>query len=892
MPEFHSLGVEDALSELKSSRSGLSEEEAAKRLQRYGPNELHRERKESLLALFLNQFKNFLIIVLIVAAVVAFLISLEEGEEPIDSIVIGIIVILNAIIGFVQEYRAEKSLEALKRMVSPVARIIRGGKELKLATSAIVPGDIIILEAGDRVPADGRLIEALDLKVDEAALTGESVPVEKCTDALRAETVLTDRKNMVYSGTVVVYGKAKAVVSATGMKTELGRIASMVQATEREETPLQRKLETVGKQLGIMILVICAIVFFVGMLKWGWTVEHIVFMFLVAVSLAVAAIPEGLPAVVTMALALGTQRMAKRHAIIRKLPAVETLGSCDVICSDKTGTFTKNEMTVKKIYINCQELEVTGAGYVTVGEFKKDGKVVKPSSVDGLDILVRCGVLCNNASLEGGGMGDPTEIALLVLGEKAGMKKRDLENVYTRTAELQFDSERKRMSTINIQDGKTVMYTKGAVEVVLDLCSRVYENGKAVKLTPEKKRTLLKKNEEMADAALRVLGLAYKEGGREEKDLVFLGMVGMIDPPREEVKEALAVCKTAGIDVKMITGDHAITARAIAREIGLPEGDVVTGVELEKMSDAELKKRVEDISVFARVNPEHKLRIVNALKARGHIVAMTGDGVNDAPALKKADIGVAMGITGTEVAKEAGSMVLTDDNFSTIVAAVEEGRGIYDNIKKFIIFLLSCNIGEVLAIFGGMVLFPLKGAILLPAQILWVNLITDGAPALALGVDPKDKDIMRRAPRPPNEKIFSGIMLKRIMLYGVVIAVGMLGVYYLYNPNFEMGAAAIKASTMALTTIVLFELINAFNCRSPRESIIGRNFIKNKWLLLAVGSSLVLQIAIIYIGPLSQMFKTVPLSLGDWALAGIVSTSIFFAGELFKAVGRWKAKEG
>jgi len=883
MPEFCALGAKEALSELKTVESGLSVSDAAGRLRERGPNELKREKKESLLALFLNQFKDFLIIVLIAAAIVAFLVAVEEGEEPIDSIVISVVVVLNAIIGFVQEYRAEKSLEALKRMVSPTARVIRGGEEVKVPTSEIVPGDIVMLEAGDRVPADGRLIEALDLKVDEAALTGESTAVEKSLDKLKKGTQLADRRCMVYSGTVIVYGKAKAVVSATGMKTELGKIASMVQQTEREQTPLQKRLATVGKQLGIGILIICAIVFFVGMFRFGWSSENVVVMFLAAVALAVAAIPESLPAVVTMALAIGTQRMAKRHAIIRKLPAVETLGSCDVICSDKTGTFTKNEMTVKRVYVSSQELDVSGSGYSTVGDFLVGGKTLKAVSIKGLNLLVKCGVLCNNASLEGGGFGDPTERALLVLGEKADMKKKYLEGVYRRVDEIQFDSERKRMSTINKQDGKPSIYTKGAVEVVLNLCSQAYEGGKAVKLTAEKRRALLERNDAMADDALRVLGLAYREGGGEEKDLVFLGMVGMIDPPREEVQEALAVCKTAGIDVKMITGDHAITARAIAREIGLPDGDVITGVELEKMSDAELEKRVEHISVFARVNPEHKLRIVRALKANGHVVAMTGDGVNDAPALKRADIGVAMGITGTEVTKEAGSMILMDDDFSTIVAAVEEGRGIYDNVKKFIRFLLSSNLGEVMTLFLGILLFPIKGPVLMAVQILWVNLATDGAPALALGVDPKKHGIMRMPPRPANEKIFSGIMLKTILLVGLVMAVGTLSVYYIYNPGFASeGHAALKAGTMAFTTLVMFQMVNVFNSRTEKESLLKAGVLKNRWLLVAVAASIILQFAVIYVPFLSTAFRTVPLSIIDWGVVILVSLSVLVAVEIYK----------
>lgn len=885
MSEFYALGAKEVLSELKSGYYGLSDEEAERRLIDSGPNELKKEKKESIVVQFLSQFKNFLIIILLVAAAVSVIIG-----EAIDAIVILAIVIINAIIGLVQDYRAEKSLEALKKMISPTARIVRRGKEIKIPTREIVPGDIILLEAGDKVPADARLVEALELRTDEAALTGESVPVEKSIEKVGRNAAVADRADMVYSGTVVVYGKGRAAVTATGMNTELGRIASMVQETEKEETPLQKRLEVVGKQLGMMILGICAIVFILGIIRVGLTPEHITFMFLAAVSLAVAAIPEGLPAVVTMALALGTQRMAKRHAIIRKLPAVETLGSCDVICSDKTGTFTKNEMTVKSIYISGRELSVSGSGYETDGEIFDGEKAVGLNDVGGLDILLKAGVLCNNASLESGGMGDPTEIALLVLGAKADLYKDPLEAENQRVEEVQFDSTRKRMSTVNKEGDRTVVYAKGAAEVVLDLCSSILKDGKAVKLTEADRKAIINETYTMAENALRVLGVAYKELGKREeieKDLTFVGMVGMIDPPREEVRESIKMCKEAGIDIKMVTGDHAITARAIAKDVGLPSGDIVTGEELEKMSDGELRKRVEGITIFARVNPEHKLRIVDALKAKGHIVAMTGDGVNDAPALKKADIGVAMGITGTEVTKEASSMVLTDDNFATIVSAVEEGRGIYDNIKKFILFLLSCNIGEVLAIFLGILLFPIKATILIPVQILWMNLVTDGAPALALGVDPKSGDVMRRPPRPANDRIFSGLVIRNLVFVGFVIAIGTLGVYYLYNPGFENGTGtALKAGTMAFATIVMFEFVNAFNCRSERESLFNVGFLKNKWLLVAVAASVLIQAAVIYVPPLATAFGTVPLDPIDWAIVVLVSLSVFVAVELFKLVER------
>lgn len=886
MPEFHALDAKGVLAALKTGESGLTAEDAKQRLQEYGTNELRKEKKESNIAIFLSEFKNFLILILIAATVVSFLMG-----EVMDAIVISAIVLINAIIGFVQQYRAEKSLEALKRMVSPTARVIRGGKEMKILASELVPGDMVLLEAGDRIPADARILKSLELRADEAALTGESLPVDKNCEIVKAGAALADRINMVYAGTVIVYGKGRVVITSTGMNTELGKIASMVQTTERSETPLQKRLAVVGKQLGVAVLIICAIVFAVGILRVGWTTEHLTFMFLAAVSLAVAAIPEGLPAVVTMALALGTQRMAKEHAIIRKLPAVETLGSCDVICSDKTGTFTKNEMTVKSIYFDGRELEVTGAGYEKDGVLLDNGKTADLKELRGLELLIRGGVLCNNASLDGL-LGDPTELALLTLGEKADMQKSRLEGQHKRIHEILFDSERKRMSTVHSIGGATSIYTKGATEVVLGLCDSIYKKGRVVKLTAADKKEILDRTNEMANRALRVLGFAYRELCKGEKckeeGLIFLGMVGMMDPPRPEVRGAIDLCRAAGISVKMITGDHAVTARAIAREIGLPEGDVVTGVDLDKMSKEELKRRVEKISVFARVNPEHKLRIVEALKENGHIVAMTGDGVNDAPALKKADIGVAMGITGTEVTRESGSMILMDDNFATIVSAVKEGRGIYDNIKKFIMFLLSCNIGEVLAIFIGILVFPIKETILTPVQILWMNLVTDGAPALALGVDPKTDDVMKRAPRPAKDKIFSGVVLKSILIVGFVIMVGTLGVYYMYNPGFEEGDAAKKAGTMAFTVMVLFELVNAFNCRSEKGSLFKVGFFKNRWLLIAVGASFLLQVAVVHFPPLASAFGTVALGLMDWAVAILVALSIFVVMEVFKFVERRK----
>jgi Ca2+-transporting ATPase len=880
--EFYNLGAKESLKKLKTSEEGLPKKEAAARLGKYGPNELKKEKGDSALVIFLRQFKNFLILILLIATVIAYMVG-----EVIDAIVIAVIVVLNAIMGLVQEYKAEKSLEALKKLTSPYAVVIRGGKQTKIPAGELVPGDIMVIEMGDKIPADARIIESLNLKADESALTGESIPVSKEPGKLSGKMPLGDQRNMLYSGTIITYGKGRAVVTATGMDTELGRIAGMVQETEREETPLQKRLAVLGKQLGLLVIAISAIVFIVGIMKMGWTPQNVTVMFLAAVALAVAAIPEGLPAVVTMALALGTQRMAKKNAIIRKLPAVETLGSCDVICSDKTGTLTKNEMTVRWMYADGRGIEVTGSGYEKKGEFLSKGGRVKPGDDKALDMLLRAGVLCNNASIDEETVGDPTEISLLVAGAKAGMDKEGLEDACSRLHELQFDSQRKRMSTVNKNGGKRVMYTKGAVEIVLDLCDRIYKGGKIEKLTGPEKKAILTKNEEMAGNALRLLGFAYKELGEDEKygdaeqGLVFLGMAGMIDPPREEVIESIRICKKAGIDVKMITGDHALTAKAIAKELDMLRGEVVTGLDLDKMSDDELVKRVESISVFARVNPEHKLRIVEALQKNGHIVAMTGDGVNDAPALKKSDIGVAMGITGTEVTKEASSMVLTDDNFATIVSAIEEGRVIYDNIKKFIRFLLSSNLGEVLTLFFAILIFPREALILVPVQILWVNLVTDGAPALALGLEPGERGIMGRPPRPAKDRIFSGVMLKTILIVGFTIAIGTIWVFNYYLSMGEMGAR-----TMAFTTLVMFQLVNVFNCKSEKESLFKVGIFNNKYLILAVIASVALQFLVIYAPFLSVAFETVQIGFIQWAVIIEIAFSAFLVVELYKIIER------
>ncbi|MFX1486671.1 MAG: cation-translocating P-type ATPase, partial [Promethearchaeota archaeon] len=742
--KWHAKTKEEVMEALGTRPEGLSRIEAKDRLVKYGFNELRGEKRTSPYRIFLEQFRSYLVIILLVAmAISAFL------GEIIDTVVIGIIVVINAIVGFTQEYRAERALEALKELTTPRTIVIRDGKEAELPSREIVPGDTIVIETGDRVPADSRLIDVIGLKVDESSLTGESFAISKGIDAIPENTPLADRGNMIFMGTVSTYGRGKGVVVATGMKTEIGQIAEMIQVAEREPTPLQVKLANLGKHLGIIILALCGVVFLTGVLR----ALNIFEMFLIAVGLAVAAIPEGLPAIVTMALALGVQRMVKRNVIIRKLPAVETLGCSTVICSDKTGTLTQNEMTVREIYVNNKMYQITGVGYKPEGKFYLDGKEIDPKNDESISLLLRIDSLCNNASLEYDEekghwliIGDTTEGALLVAAAKAGLQKDELEKKFKRKIEIPFDSDRKRMTTIHsTSEGNNVAYVKGAVEVVLGLSSHIYENGQMNELTEEKRKQILQINQGMAEKALRVLGMAFKKLPKKmtqfasetvEKDLVFVGLSGMMDPPRKEVKDALRLSKMAGIRSIMITGDHKITAMAVAKELSLMrDGDLVlTGVELDEISDEELERTIDRVAVFARVSPKHKMRIVKAFKKKRQIVAMTGDGVNDAPALKSAEIGVAMGITGTEVTKEASDMILTDDNFASIVAAIEEGRMIYDNISKVVRYLISTNFGEILTLFiGTLIGLPLP---VIAIQILWINLVTDGLPALALGVEP------------------------------------------------------------------------------------------------------------------------------------------------------------
>ena len=887
---WFTMQAAEVLKALETPAQGLSRAEATRRLEQYGPNVLKEEEKISPWEILFGQFKNFLIILLLVATV----LSLFLGET-LDAIVIFAIVIASALLGFYQEYRAERAMEALKAMSSPTATVLRDGEEAEIPSAEVVPGDIILLTAGDRMPADGRLIEAANARIDEAALTGESTAVHKEANRVMAQDAsIGDRKNMVFAGTVMTYGRARAVVTGTGMETEFGKIAKMLQEVEEEPTPLAQKMDYIGKRLGIACLIISAVVMTLGVLRGNPILE----MFIWAVSLAIAAVPEALAAVVTGALAIGVQRAAKRNAIVRRLPAVETLGCTTVICSDKTGTLTKNEMTIRQLYVGGRTVDVTGVGFEPTGTFQADGKPVEPAADPTLQKLLTAGTLCNDAhliQLNGAWKikGDPTEGALVVAAAKAKLHPPELREAWPRVGEIPFESERKRMSTVHKGgNGALTAFVKGAPELILERCTHVERAGQREPLTSEMRQQIQAENDRMAQSALRVLGVSYRgvsvqsesyDPDELENDMTFLGLTGMIDPPRDEVKHAIRECREAGIRAVMVTGDHKLTAQAIARELGMLAGDgqperrVLEGKELDKMTEEQLTAIVEDVAVYARVSPEHKMKIVGAWKSRKHVVAMTGDGVNDAPALKRADIGVAMGITGTDVTKEASDMVLTDDNFATIVAAVEEGRIIYDNIKKYLTFLLSCNVAEILILgLAGLIGWPLP---LIALQILWVNLTTDGLPALALGVEPAEPDLMKRKPRDPGEAVFSGPVLTGLSAMSLLIFVGLMPIFY-YHWQAE---GVEKAQTMALATMITYELFYAFNCRSLRFTLPQLGFFSNKWLPLAVLSSALLMIAVIYIPSWGMAFHTVPLSFYNWDEILLVAGGSFLVVEF----GKW-----
>jgi len=894
---WHATDIEQVLESLGTSTKGLTEEEALRRLEEYGPNELREEKKVTPLELFVGQFKSVLVVILILSAVVSAYISMRKGEPYTDTYVILAIVVMNSVLGFVQEYRAEKAVEALKRMVAPYVVALRDGREESLDSKNLVPGDVVLLEAGSRVPADGRLLEAANIRVDEAALTGESTPVAKRLGVLPPEIGVSDRSNMVFMGTIVTGGRAVSVVTTTGMSTEFGEIAGMVQAVEVEAPPLKQKMERMGRQLGIISLVLTIFVFIIGVLVHQAELET---MFMMAVSLAVSAIPEGLPAVLTITLALGVSRMARQRAIVRKLASVETLGSTTVICSDKTGTLTRNEMTVSRVASNGRVINVTGAGYIPEGEFTISGDPIDPKSDRDLELLLRIGALCNDAHLhEDGGIwgiyGDPTEGALVVAAAKAGLRHDDLKELYPRIGEIPFESARKRMSTIHATpEGGKLAYVKGAPEIILERSVSIYEDGAVRLLTDGDSERLLSTMGEMARDALRVLAVAYNELPPTleefevedvEAGLTFVGLVGMIDPPREEVPAAIELCRQAGMRSVMVTGDHRLTAVAIAREIGMLEEEtprsVLTGEDLSGMTDDGLDEVIEDVRVFARVSPEHKMNIAESLKRQRHIVAMTGDGVNDAPALKAADIGVAMGIKGTDVTKEASDMVLEDDNFATIVRAVEGGRHIYDNITKYLRLMLAANFDEFIEITVVTLLgLPLP---FLPIHLLWVNLVTDGLPAVALSVDPKDPDLMRYPPRNPDEGLLTRFW--RFILFAAIV--DFISDFIPFLWVFGVTGDPVQARTVAFTSIVFFEFFLAYQSRSETHHIFAlgwKGVTANKMLFVSVMVSLALQMAILYVPPLQNLFHVAPLTPFQLGLCvlGSLTALLILPGKLIK----------
>lgn len=882
-PLWHTLAVDPVFAHLKSTPAGLTEGEAARRLAEHGPNELQAAHRISPWTIFFEQFKNVLIVILLVAtALSAFL------GHGIEAIAITVIVLFAVLLGFVQEYRAERAIEALRRMAAPTATAFRDGEEVEIPARGLVPGDVVLLRAGDKIPADVRLIEAVNLQIEEATLTGESVPVEKHTAPLaNGELALGDRKNMAYAGTTATYGRGRAVVAAAGMNTEFGKIAQMLQTVETGKTPMQKNLDKLGHTLARAAFAVVAIVVALGLFRGQPFIEMLIF----GIALAVAVVPEALPAVVTISLAIGVQRMVKRNALIRRLPAVETLGSTSVICSDKTGTLTKDEMTVRKIFVAGQMLNVSGAGYEPRGRFSRDGATVEPANP--LTQLLRAAVLASDAHIvhsEADGRwyikGDPTEGALVVAAAKAGLNKADLELQFPRVNEIPFTSETKRMTTLHALTEGVVAYSKGAPEIILASCGRQLTADGETPLDAANREAILDAARQMASEALRVLAVASKPGAslrNADHEMTFLGMVGMIDPPRPEAKAAIQTCEQAGIKPVMITGDHPLTAQAVARELGLLKtGRVVTGAELEAMSEAELEREVETIEVYARVSPAHKLRVVTVLQKKGHIVAMTGDGVNDAPALKKADIGIAMGITGTDVTKEAAAMTLTDDNFASIVAAVEEGRRVFGNTKKYLMFLLSCNMGEIILITGATLLgLPLP---LTAVQILYVNLATDGLPALALAVDPPEEDLMRRPPRNPRTGIFTRPVVTLMTVAGLWSAVVNLG---LFAWAVNSGRSLEESMTMTFVSLVLIQFFNAYNFRSDRHSMLNRPF-ANRWLNWAIAWELVLLALIVYLPFLHEPFGTFSLPLLDWAIVVALAFTILPVLELTK----WMERRG
>jgi P-type Ca2+ transporter type 2C len=918
---WHSLAPQAALQELQSDRqTGLRSSQVRERQEQYGLNELQETGGRSAWMILVDQFKNIMLILLIAVAVInggldlydVMQGNLEPGAIPFkDTIAILAIVILNGVLGYVQESRAEKALAALKNLSSPRVRVLRDGKMQEISSKELVPGDLMLMEAGVQIAADGRLLEAVNLQVRESALTGEAHAVTKQMEGeLPVDTALGDRLNLVFQGTEVVQGRGMAIVTRTGMATEIGKIATLLQSVESEATPLQRRMDQLSNALVTGALALVAIVIIGGIMVSGWgSFKDLVE---VSLSMAVAVVPEGLPAVITVTLALGTQRMVKRRALIRKLPAVETLGSVTTICSDKTGTLTQNKMVVQSMHTADRSFKLTGEGYVPQGQFFRDnGEAVSPFNESDLKLLLLACTLCNDAALqkekgEWAILGDPTEGALLVASGKAGIWEHQTSQTLPRVAEFPFSSERKRMSAI-VQDAKAGVYIlvcKGSPELVLERCQGFQSNGVKA-LNADRRNQILQQNDQLASQGLRVLGFAYKllteipsvgTEERTEQGMVWLGLVDMFDAPRPEVRDAVARCRSAGIRPVMITGDHQLTARAIAANLGIAENDaeVLTGQELEKISLSDLQSHVDRVSIYARVAPEHKLHIVQALQSQGKIVAMTGDGVNDAPALKQSAIGIAMGITGTDVSKEASDMVLQDDNFATIVAAVEEGRVVYTNIRRFIKYILGSNIGEVLTIAAAPLLLATGGVPLTPLQILWMNLVTDGLPALALAVEPAEPNVMNRPPHDPGESIFARGLGMYMIRVGVVLAIVSIALMvWAYNYTRTTGGDPERWKTMVFTTLCLSQMGHAMAVRSNSRLTIELNPFSNPFILLAVGLTSILQLLLVYVEPLRAFFGTHYLSLTELGVCLGTSMLVFVWVEMEKLVTRfWRNRRG
>jgi len=874
------MTTDEVLSKLDSDQKGISSMQAKERLSQHGPNQLESTTKPSPLKIFIGKFKDYMVLVLIFAAIISFI----AGETTNAYVILGIVVLV-AIIGFVQEYKAEKAMEALREMVAPEADVIRDGQMSTIPAADLVPGDVVFLEAGDKVPADGRILEVTSLQVIESSLTGESMPVEKLAQTLPEDIALADRKNMVFMGTIISQGNCRAIVTATGLGTELGRISGLMKQ-EQAEPPLKIKLQQLAKRQALLVMVISAIVFILMFSRGLPVIDALI----ASIALAVAGIPEALPFIVTLALAFGTQAMAKKNAIIRRLPEVETLGSTTVICTDKTGTLTTGEMTLREIR-TYRKIEVTGAGYDPSGQFISQGAKLEPTEED-LARILKIGVHANNSAIEraNGGwrvVGDPTEGALIVAAKKAGILDK-IKDSSSRFIEYPFDSERMRMTTVDeVHKEGYIVSMKGAPEVVLSHCTKTTTPNGTKTLTEEDRRSILADADDMAENALRVLALAWKpisnndpvEVDCMESGLIFAGLTGMMDPPRKEVPEAIRVSKMAGIRTVMITGDHRLTARAIGKELGIGNGEVIEGVQLDRMSSEDLREHIDDVSVFARVTAEHKVRIVEALKARGHIVAMTGDGVNDAPALTAADIGVAMGRTGTEVTKEASDMVIADDNFATIVSAIEEGRRIFDNIRKGTSYLLSVSFAELATIFFAVALgFPLP---LLAAQILWINVVAEEFPAIGLALEPSHSDIMKRKPRDPKESMPSRPLMIYTLGIAATIVAGTLGMYIITlqsNPDLSY------ARTVAFVGLGFFTVYNAYSSRSLQESVFRMNPLGNKTLLIGIAASILAILAVVYIPFMQFIFETRPLTSESWILILITGLVVVLAAEVMKKI--------